>query len=259
MTANSRGRAVVSPMAPQVLGDIGMIELLECDPRPTFILDLERTQDPYDDRLNTVFSNASLQLLPHILDLVQVRGDIPVNADELGQYSLFKEWATSTPTYEHMEDGCTISFEYQNLYWTGSTLRKRWRIISGSVIGPKEISAGSSRSPPAGSQQEIHGINNGSPTESKGVGEILEDGKRPARINLTWVDDLPMSEHVQFFKSTDWSATALGPLETWTVCLRQMTRLLMADSRAVCLFWYKPHFLITIWMLLNDFAGAHRE
>ena len=250
---------MVSTMAPQVLGDIGMIELLECDSRPTFILDLERTQDPYDDRIHSVFSNASLQRLPRILDLVRVRGDIPVDADERGQYSVFKEWATSHPTYEHMENGYTIPFEYQGLIWTGSTLRKRWRIISGSVIGPKEVAAGSSPSPPAGSQQEIHDINKGSPAESRGVGARKEDEKRPAGIHPTWVDDLPMSEHVQFFKSTDWSATPLGPLETWSGCLRQMTRLLMSDSRAVCLFWYKPHLPITIWMLLNDLAGAHRE
>ncbi len=230
MTADSYGTAVVPSMAPPALSDIGMIELLECDSRPTFILDLEQTQDPYDKPLRIVFSNASLHRLPRILDPAQMRRDIPADAWELGQYPQFKEWASSPLTYDHLADGYTTPFEYQNLSWTSSTLRKRWRIISGSAIGLKDPS------PPAGPQRDVRGTT----TASRAPWVRKENGKLQAGIYSTWVDDLPISEHVQFFKSTDWSATALGPLDTWSGCLRQMTSFLMSDSRAACMFWYNP-------------------
>ena len=229
LKADSYGTPVVTSMAPPALSAIGMIELLECDSRPTFILDLERTQDPYDAPLRIVFSNPSLHRLPRILDPAQMRKDIPADAWELGQYPQFKEWASSPLTHDRLAGGYTTSFEYQNLFWTSSTLRKRWRIISGSAIGLKDPSH------PAGSQKDVHGIN----TASWAPRVRKENGKLQASIHPTWVDDLPINDHVQFFKSTAWSATALGPLDTWSGCLRQMTCFLMSDSRAACMFWYK--------------------
>lgn len=224
-----------APMIPPALGDIGMIELLECDSRPTFILDLDRTQYPNDDRLDTAFSNVALQRLSGILCPAQEARYTVVNDDALEQFWLFKDWATSSSTHDHTADGYTIPFEYQNLFWIASTLRKRWRIISGSAIGP-DTPAGSPPSPPTGSQTENHSMI----TRSRNIRPRKKNGRFETGIHPTWVDDLPSSEHVQFFKSTNWSATALGPLETWSGCLRQMTRFLMSDARAACISWYKP-------------------
>lgn len=241
MTAISQDRAAGTSMALPALADIRMIELLECDARPTFILDLEQTRDPYDERLHPVFSNASLQRLPHIIGPATMRKDLPAGDDELEQYSQFKGWATDPPPYNHTADTYTVPYGYQNLSWTCSTLRKRWRIISGSANCPKETSAGSFPGPSARSQKE----NQGNSNVSRYPPIRKENGKLQASLHPTWIDDLPISEHVQLFKSTDWSATALGPLDSWSGCLRQMTRFLMSDSRAASMFWYKPLVPIT--------------
>ena len=234
MTAVGQSRAMDTPIIPPALGDIGMIELLECDSRPTFILDLDETQYLDDDRLDTAFSNVALQRLSRILNPAQERRDTVVDDNALEQFWLFKNWATSSSTHDHTADGYRTSFEYQNLFWIGSTLRKRWRIISGSAIGPG-TPAGSAPSPTA-SQTENHSMS----TKSRNIRPRKGNGRFQTGIHPTWVDDLPISEHVQLFKSTNWSATALGPLETWSGCLRQMTRFLMSDSRAASMFWYKP-------------------
>lgn len=185
-----------TPIASPALGDIGMIELLECDSRPTFILDLDDTiQDPNDKRLDTAFSNASIQRLSHILDPAQVRRDTPMGYNVVEQFSRFRKWATSSSTHDSTADGYIIPFEYQNLLWVGSTLRKRWRIISGSAIG-LETSAGLLPSP-AGSQPNIHGMS----TKPMDIRPPKENGKLQAGIHRTWVDDLPMSEHVQFSRA----------------------------------------------------------
>ena len=206
-----------------------MIELLECDSRPTFILDLERTQDPHEQRLQTVFSNAPLQHLLHVLDPTQSRGDIPADDIALGQYLRFKAWSTSSSVSAHTADDYKTPFDYQGLLWIRTTLRKRWRIISGSAVAfPSRTTA---------SQEDCQGVE----AESRDAHAQKEEAQPQQSLRPTWVDELPASEHVQFFKRTDWSATALGPLESWTVCLRQMTHFLMSDSRAACMFWYKPN------------------
>ena len=223
-----------TPIVPPALGNIGIIELLECDSRPSFILDLERTQDPFNEHLHKIFCNKSLLRLPRIFGAVELGQDSPAENTELEQCLQFKEWATTSPEDRHVTQGHTTPFQYQELLWTESTLRKRWRIIIGSPIGLKDSSAASFPSLSAGTVQKG---NDGTSAESKAR---KENEKLQERVQSTWVDDLPVSEHVQLFKSKDWSATALGPLETWSACLRQMTCFLMSDSRAACILWYRP-------------------
>ena len=215
-----------TPIVPSALGTIGIIELLECDSRPSFILDLERTQDPLNGHLHKVFCNESLLRLPHIFGSAE--------HTELEQCLQFKKWATGVPEDRHVAQSYTVPFQYHELLWTTSTLRKRWRIISGSPIGLKDTSTASLASPSAGTVREV---NDGTSVDRNAR---EEDEKIQTSVHSTWIDDLPVNEHVQFFKSKDWSATALGPLESWSACLRQMTGFLMSDSRAACIFWYGP-------------------
>ena len=231
---DGQGTTGHTPMLAPALSDIGMIELLECDSRPTFILDLEEAQHASDEVLHTVFSNASLKRLPRILYPAHVKGDVLLGDDELEQYLDFKEWATRSPTYRQTAEGFTNPYSYQDILWTCSTLRKRWRIISGSTIGPKDTSAGIVTGHTSGSQKDRQGVGNALRNTQE------EKGKLQAGLHPAWVDELPSSEHTKLFKNTNWAATALGCLENWSSCLRQMTRLLMSDSRAAAVFWYSP-------------------
>jgi signal transduction histidine kinase len=52
-----------------------------------------------------------------------------------------------------------------------------------------------------------------------------------------WTADLPQTEHIRFFRNTDWSSTPLGPLKGWSPTLRLFTGFVLADSRAACLWW----------------------
>ncbi|KAF2272076.1 uncharacterized protein EI97DRAFT_386612 [Westerdykella ornata] len=52
-----------------------------------------------------------------------------------------------------------------------------------------------------------------------------------------WTADLVQTDHVRFFRETDWASTPLGPLESWSLTLQHYTRMVMADSRAACLWW----------------------
>ncbi|KAF5872318.1 putative histidine kinase m3ypp protein [Botrytis fragariae] len=69
--------------------------------------------------------------------------------------------------------------------------------------------------------------------------EVLYSSTIPSPIPkpADWTSDLPNSEHVQFFKNTNWAATQLGPLESWSLALRLHTFTTFADSRPACLYW----------------------
>lgn len=216
--------AVDTPTVPIELDGIGVIELLECDSRPTFVLDLERTQHSDNALLHAVFSNTSLRRLPRMLNPVHEKEGSWTDIHEWEQYSSFTEWATISPTYGHIADETAIPFGYQNLTWTCITLRRRWRIISGSPIG---------LSCPTAFKKHCQSVC----TAPRVAGTQKEEAQTETTLRPTWVNELPASEHVQLFKNTDWSATALGPLEAWSGCLRQMTRFLMADSRPASMFW----------------------
>ena len=231
---DGQAKAGDAAMVVPSLRDIGIIELLECDTRPTIILDLQRLQDSSDALLHPVFSNLALKRLPPGADPTQLTWHASTDHDEWELYADFRRWATSSPTYGHTIDVHTTPFCYRNLLWTCSTLRKRWRIISGSPTGLKDTPTGSFPSLPDGSQKGGRDMS----TASTGPRAEKEKGKSEISMYPAWVNQLPTSEHTQFFKSMDWSTTALGPLETWPDSLRQMTRLLMSDSRAAALFWY---------------------
>jgi hypothetical protein len=46
-----------------------------------------------------------------------------------------------------------------------------------------------------------------------------------------------LSSHEQFFQNFDWASTELGPMSSWSLELRRMCNLLMADPRPASMFW----------------------
>lgn len=55
---------------------------------------------------------------------------------------------------------------------------------------------------------------------------------------VDWTLDIPDSDHVRFFRSTEWHRTLLGPLQFWGTALRLYTYQIFADKRPSCLYWY---------------------
>ncbi|RDW87629.1 hypothetical protein BP5796_03323 [Coleophoma crateriformis] len=127
----------------QVLGSIGIIELLEQDERPTFILDVANTTNfNPGGPLQIVFANAALRAYDSILEMVTGRTElespgVAVTSD----FPEFKSWALSFVRDSESLDVCLPSFLYGGIHWSCSTLRKRLRLISGT---PTTTAVGSS-------------------------------------------------------------------------------------------------------------------
>jgi hypothetical protein len=112
---------VESPL--EIFQSITMIEVLEQDPRPAFVLDLDNSN--LGGRIHPVFLNRAFRNA-RLIDVIT--GIVP--PDTYGQsshltYSAFSKWTlTSTAQREP-------SFLYHGMTWTSMDINRRWRMVNG--------------------------------------------------------------------------------------------------------------------------------
>ncbi|KAF2704014.1 aerobic respiration control sensor protein arcB [Pleomassaria siparia CBS 279.74] len=120
----------------QELDAVGLAEFLDADSRPTFVLDLD--SDYVDARgrdgnIRPIFLNAALRTYDRLLDTVTGVSDqdLPTGSDS-STYAEFQSWATGASKFDDSRDVFPLTLVYQRMLWTGSTIRQRWRVISGN-------------------------------------------------------------------------------------------------------------------------------
>ncbi|KAI9689825.1 MAG: hypothetical protein M1822_009707 [Bathelium mastoideum] len=309
--------------ASRVLGQIGILELLEQDQRPTFIVDVKDNANYGSGQLQIVFANSSLRACSGLLDLVSGREepDAGSNGDSTATWVHFKTWLLSATSRGELLNAPLPSLKFVGITWSSSILRRRLRVISGKYSSeandgttlvqiPKgEISGitslleseapamtapailetnhtepedyfGDAAStpreivPPIPDKNEIapsievpgalhldalNGIKSKSESD---ISETLESN--PSAVNefvlraatagnvddfhsperqagfFDWTrlpDSADLPQHVQFARSIDWASTSLGPMETWSPDLRQMSNLIMASPHPAAMYW----------------------
>lgn len=138
----------------QVLNQVGIVELLEQDERPTFILDLSDHASFEPGALKFIFANASLKASKGLLGTISgaVVHASPAFAATTG-FSEFKAWCVSyTKDYEAM-DVALPSYTCAGFVWTCCSLRRRFRVFKAVPTTPKPVlnSSTPSMSLPSGS------------------------------------------------------------------------------------------------------------
>ncbi|KAG7141212.1 Hybrid signal transduction histidine kinase K like protein [Verticillium longisporum] len=118
------------PPGLQLLNGCGVIELLEQDERPTFIIDLANPVNGNNLSLHLIYANASLRASSGVLELLSLDGE---KAEQDPNYTNFKAWVMSHTKNNEGMDVCFSSHLYGNINWTCSTLRKRFRFVSGNT------------------------------------------------------------------------------------------------------------------------------
>lgn len=140
----------------QDLDSIGVLEVLEHDSRPTFVIDLDPdiNAPAHFQALAPSFGNASLTLHEILWDTV-----CGMNGDEamLADYARFRAWVTSRSEFDDSCDVFPLTHVFFGMLWTGSTIRKRWRLISGNKLLDAAAAAGRDLS--GGPPSEIAGSN----------------------------------------------------------------------------------------------------
>lgn len=127
-----------SPMeeaAMKELDSLSLKEILDEDSRPTFILDLDPDFVNDNTVIQPVFCNAALKLHNRLLDsILEATEECIGNEPAAATYNEFLNWATGISRFNNSKDIFPLTLLYQGLLWTGSTIRQRWRIISGNAL-----------------------------------------------------------------------------------------------------------------------------
>lgn len=117
-----------------LLNQVGVLELLEQDERPTFILDLGDQANYEPGPLKLVFANTSLRALSTVLDMITGRaGQESPGLATTTVFSDFKAWSMSYVKNHESLDVALPSFHYAGFTWTCCSLRKRFRVIKASL------------------------------------------------------------------------------------------------------------------------------
>ncbi|KAF2436260.1 aerobic respiration control sensor protein arcB [Tothia fuscella] len=133
------------------LDSLGVREVLDQDSRPCFVLDLDPDHDGKSTSANALiptFCNSALRLHEKLHDAIigTDASGLP-SANDSTTYDEFKSWARSVTKFDDSKDVFPLSVLYGDFLWTGSTVRKRWRLISGNLcwgtnIPLRDLSAG---------------------------------------------------------------------------------------------------------------------
>ena len=117
---------------------------MEHDSRPTFVLDLHSLGQAVNGRMPVVFVNRSLRFFDELRNVIEAETFYPPTYLPTKQQEAaaaadadFKAWSTSVPNFDGSTDGYLPRHAFRGMYWTSSTLRGRWRVVSGSQV-PKQ-------------------------------------------------------------------------------------------------------------------------
>lgn len=123
----------------RLLSSVNIIELLEQDTRPTFIVDIGHLANytPESSSLQILFANTALRSSPATWELVAGKAPESLHAeveDNHVQATLqFRKWLLSTVTHGDSPGPNPSPVEHGSVVWSCYTLRKRLRVISGAV------------------------------------------------------------------------------------------------------------------------------
>ncbi|KAK5121831.1 hypothetical protein LTR85_004706 [Meristemomyces frigidus] len=122
--------------------------------------------------------------------------------------------------------------------WLTATLAERWRALKEPPLGVA-----------AGHYEDITIRSDAS------AGHLQDRNALPGDAGVShtplWAFDFTLadpppnaSEHILCVRSKDWAATELGPMASWSVELRRLANMVMADPRAAAVTYGKSHTLL---------------
>ncbi|KAF2625562.1 aerobic respiration control sensor protein-like protein arcB [Macroventuria anomochaeta] len=216
------------------LRELGLLDFLEHDPRPTFVLDITDARDSFI-RLKFVYGNTALATAGSGSLQDAITG-IDITADIIGEdaasFSQFRYWSY------HQGSTSSESIPFCNYSWRRCLIAKRWVVISGTSIESSILDE-----------------------ELKADGGILsKKSSRPNFATFDWTDDPPpvkLSSHVAWARSIDWASTPLGPMRGWSPQLRSNASLIMQDPRPAVGFYGPELIMIYNEPYIELLGGLH--
>ncbi|KAH7174775.1 uncharacterized protein B0J16DRAFT_404541 [Fusarium flagelliforme] len=201
------------------LDKLNIRDILNADSRPTFIIDLDPDDEspPRSKVVLPVFANTALSTHEKLYDVVRGEEASHVQTEPVS-YADFRNWATGITTQDDSKDVFPLFFLYKDLLWTGSTVAKRWRLISGNRLWqhsapPRTLSSSA--------------LSRASTPGTKGPEHVKEDPKPPKP------EPEPEPEIKEIFQSpTEITAPELPSTDTTLITSNQRKQSLLSWWRA---------------------------
>lgn len=250
-------------MHPQ-LGGVGVVDLLEADPRPTFIVDLTSATEVPERSSSIAYYNPALSACDDLVDLLEA---------PRAQHAALWQWITasflpSSTTKARSSSSSqspASSFYYSNAQWSKCMVQQRWLVVGAneqpsSADRPHKVRldsqkggvgvSGSANKVASSATDPLLPGNHRTPTlPVPGNAGDLQNTPSPQRMSVEpdWV--LPEISHDQepylhVIADFDWSSTPLGPLNSWPALLKQSSQQILMDSRPIAIYWGDQYTLI---------------
>lgn len=255
------------------LDGFSLKEIWDADSRPLFVLDLDPDFVVGDKHaIRPIFCNAALRQHDQLLDNITGVAEDNVEPDsEATTYDEFRTWATGTSRFNDLKDVFPLTLQYRSLLWTGSTVRSRFRIISGNALfQTSNIPKGdltSARKPRLKTSRTANPAAALASAAAIPTREIMPSAPQPETPSVTlskdtskntsgttssltlstpdnsvpdWTVSNPVGilpDHVAFARKVDWASTPLGPMDKWSLQFREVVNLVMRNPHPCSLFW----------------------
>ncbi|KAI1643587.1 uncharacterized protein F4817DRAFT_349090 [Daldinia loculata] len=196
---------------PMGISGVGILELLDSDPRPTFVVAIAPAQSP-----QPIYANPALRQQPslhaRLVELSQSR------------HGSFWDWVTDPVPRSSILSHTSL---FESIIWTRSIISNKWAVVGGNHG--------------LTSEEDIHGRrashsrgNNNNILHDSALSVASEDG------DYGWTPPdfmLDQESFVHVINTLDWAATPLGPLSLWPPLLQQTFNQVLADSRPIVIYW----------------------
>lgn len=142
---NHSSEAPDRPDSSPSLHQFGITELLDQDDRPTFVIDLLDGIYSTSESLPVVFVNNALASCGALLDAVLGRSDDPSSNPLVPRSTqTFREWVLTESINGEALSGPLPAFVQGAVSWSASTLRNRYRVVSGTLLSDESRRASAS-------------------------------------------------------------------------------------------------------------------
>lgn len=220
----------------------GIAEYLQCDARPSFIIDTRTTADHDVSAFRLVFSNKALQNSGHLFDLIKtVLQDSPVatsakhNGD--ADSARFLSWLRPSPLQR--------SVWFNSLLWSSTYIEGRWLIVSGC----RQPAPDHSDAYDEDSASDHHAAlkDTGVNTQEFNNRKIsLHHNSTTALFHrplsrspeiLAQAFGVKPSQHNLLVLGFDWAKTPIGPIDSWPPVLRQIVPYMLNGLQPAAILW----------------------
>ncbi|PSR88580.1 putative histidine kinase group protein [Coniella lustricola] len=243
-------------MHPQ-LGAVGIVDLLEADPRPTFIVDKTKATDASLQGSVVAYYNPALAACD---DLVGLLGDARTEHAALWEWitSSFRATSPTRVRSSSSSESPASSFYYLNAQWSKCLVQQRWLVVGANeqpslADRPRKVRLDSQKGSfgVSGSANTVAADPSRHAAAAAAAGSTavpsLSSGSPLMSVDSAWITTESTHDQEPYLNvvaTLDWAATPLGPLESWSPLLRQTFQQILADTRPIAMYWGPQYVLL---------------